>query len=64
MVGTREAEIHSLLLWEAVGAEGRTWRKCVHKDVGVLGLHPGWAVFGDVWRGFIWANVLPQRSVE
>ena len=26
-------------------------------DVGVLGLHPGWAVFKDVWRDFIWGNV-------
>ena len=23
----------------------------------VLGLHPEWAVFRDVWRDFIWANV-------
>ena len=24
--------------------------ECVHEDVGMLGLHPGWAVFGDMWR--------------
>ena len=31
--------------------------ECVHEDVGMLGLHPGWAVFGDMWRDFIWGNV-------
>ena len=31
--------------------------KSVDKDIKVLGLHPEWAVFRDVWRDFIWANV-------
>ena len=26
-------------------------------DMKVLGLHPEWAVFRDVRRDFIWANV-------
>ena len=26
-------------------------------DMKVLGLHPELAVFRDVWRDFIWANV-------
>ena len=26
-------------------------------DMEVFGLHPEWAVFRDVWRDFIWANV-------
>ena len=29
-------------------------------DMKVLGLHPEWAVFRDVWRDFIWANVQPK----
>ena len=24
--------------------------ECVHEDVETLGLHPGWAVFGDMWK--------------
>ena len=31
----------------------------VDEDMEALGLHPEWAVFRDVWRGFIWANVQP-----
>ena len=27
---------------------GRTWRGCVDEEVGLLGLHPGWAMFKDV----------------
>ena len=27
------------------------------KDMEVLGLHPEWAVFRDLWRDLIWANV-------
>ena len=46
-----------------VGCKGRkdlerkTWKECVDNDMKVLGLHPEWAVFRDVWRDFIWANV-------
>ena len=35
----------------------KTWKESVDNDMEVLGLHPEWAVFGDVWRDFIWANV-------
>ena len=35
----------------------KTWRECVKDDMEVLGLLPEWAVFKDVWRDFIWANV-------
>ena len=31
--------------------------ECVDGDMEVLGLHPEWAVFRDVWRDLIWANV-------
>ena len=29
----------------------------VEDDMKVLGLHAEWAVFRDMWRDFIWANV-------
>ena len=31
----------------------KTWKECVDDDMEVLGLHPEWAVFRDMWRGFI-----------
>ena len=35
-------------------ARGRkTWYECVKDDMKVLGLHPEWTVFRDMWRGFI-----------
>ena len=35
-------------------SKGRgAWRECVKDDMDELGLHPEWAVFRDVWRGFI-----------
>ena len=46
--------------WQGQDVKGRnrkTWKECVDKDMKVLGLHPEWAVFRDVWRDFIWANV-------
>ena len=36
-----------------VGKGRTTWRECVKDDMKVLGLHPEWAVFRDVWRGLI-----------
>ena len=39
------------------GRSRKTWRECVNDDMKVLGLQPEWAVFRDVWRDFIWANV-------
>ena len=38
----------------------KTWKECVDDDMNVLGLHPEWAVFRDMWRDFIWANVNPS----
>ena len=35
------------------GRNRKTWKKCVDDDMRVLGLHPEWAVFKDVWRDFI-----------
>ena len=35
------------------GRKRKTWKECVDKDMKVLGLHPEWVVFRDVWRGFI-----------
>ena len=35
------------------GRKRKTWTECVNNDMKVLGLHPEWAVFRDMWRGFI-----------
>ena len=35
------------------GRKRKTWKECVDKYIKVLGLHPEWAVFRDMWRGFI-----------
>ena len=36
------------------GRKRKTWKECVDNDMKVLlGLHPEWAVFRDMWRGFI-----------
>ena len=39
------------------GRKRKTWKECVDNDMEVLGLHPEWVVFRDMWRDFIWANV-------
>ena len=39
------------------GRKRKTWKEYVDNDMKVLGLYPEWAVFMDVWRDFIWANV-------
>ena len=39
------------------GRNRKTWNKCVENDMKVLGLHAELAVFRDMWRYFIWANV-------
>ena len=36
--------------------EGRNRKTVWIDDMKVLGLHPEWAVFRDVWRDFIRAN--------
>ena len=36
---------------------GKEDLESVKDDMKVLGLHPEWAVFRDVWRDFILANV-------
>ena len=35
------------------GRGRQTWYECVKDDMKVLGLHSEWAVFRDMWRGFI-----------
>ena len=40
------------------GGGGKTWEQCVGDGVRLLGLHPGWAVFEDVWRDLIWGKRL------
>ena len=39
------------------GRNRKTWRECVDDAMKVLGLRPEWAVLGNMWRDFIWANV-------
>ena len=39
------------------GKNRKTWNECVEDDMKMLGLHSKWAVFMDMWRDFIWANV-------
>ena len=31
----------------------KTWRECVNDDMKLFGLQLEWAVFMDMWRGFI-----------
>ena len=33
------------------GRSRKTWEQCVRDDMKLLGLHPEWAVFRDMWRG-------------
>ena len=35
------------------GRGRKTWYDCVKDDMKELGLHAEWAVFRDMWRGFI-----------
>ena len=35
------------------GRGRKTWYECVKDDMEELGLHAEWAVFRDMWRGFI-----------
>ena len=35
-----------------------TWEQCVRDDMKLLGLHPEWAVFRDMWRDLIWGKRL------
>ena len=42
------------------GRGRKTWYECV-KDMKVLGLHAEWAVFRDMWRGFIFRVSLAER---
>ena len=35
------------------GRGRKTWYECVKDDMKALSLHPEWAVFRDMWRGFI-----------
>ena len=43
-----------------LGCKGRnkkTRKECVDDEMKVLGFRPEWAIFWDMWRDFIWANV-------
>ena len=42
-----------ILFW----LQKKTWRECVKDDMKLLGLQPEWAIFRDMWRDFIWANI-------
>ena len=35
------------------GRQRKNWFECVKEDMKGLGLHLEWAVFKDMWRGFI-----------
>ena len=43
----------SQIEWRCAGRGRKTWYECVKDDMKVLGLHAEWAVFRDMWRGFI-----------
>ena len=38
------------------GRSRKTWEQCVRDDMKLLGLHPEWAVFRDMWRDLIWGK--------
>ena len=40
-------------IFPQMGRGRKTWYECVKDDMKALGLHPEWAVFRDMWRGFI-----------
>ena len=40
------------------GRSRKTWDQCVRDDMKLLGLHPEWAVFRDMWRDLIWGKRL------
>ena len=49
------------LVVEGTRGRGRcrkTWEQCVRDDMKLLGLHPEWAVFRDMWRDLIWGKRL------
>ena len=49
------------LVVEGTKGRGRsrtTWEQCVRDDMKLLGLHPEWAVFRDMWRDLIWGKRL------
>ena len=54
---------HGLLETPNMGTRGRgrsrkTWEQCIRDDMKLLGLHPEWAVFRDMWRDLIWGKRL------
>ena len=40
------------------GRSRKTWEQCVRDDMKLLGLHPEWAIFRDMWRDLIWGKRL------
>ena len=55
MIGCRPADCRKVEVTGARcnGRKRKTWYECVEDDMKALGLHPEWAVFRDMWRGFI-----------
>ena len=50
VLGCRNGEV----VGEMSSGNGRlTWRECVNDDMKVHGLQSEWALFRDMWRGFI-----------
>ena len=47
------------LVVEGTRGRGRkTWEQCVKDDMKLLGLHPEWTIFRDMWRDLIWGKRL------
>ena len=58
MIGCRPVEGWRWQPWvRCKGRNRKTWKERVDDDMKVPGLQPEWAVFRDIWRDFIWANV-------
>ena len=54
MTGCQPVENNVVVAGVRCAGRGRkTWKECVKDDMVELGLHPEWAVFSDMWRGFI-----------
>ena len=47
-----------LMMEGARGGSRKTWERCVKDDMELLGLHPEWAIFRDVWRDLFWRKRL------
>ena len=54
MIGCRNVKVAGM---RCRGRNRKTCRECVNDDMEELGLQPEWAVFRDMWREHIWANI-------